>query len=1293
MSDGRNLAILSGQGEIDTRPDAHPERPPVDAASREAANAQLIAQSPLFEAEWYASEHADVAKSGLTPGLHYLRIGAASGWAPSPRFDGADYLERHKDVGLTAMNPLLHYIKFGKAEKRQFKPADIEELDTRLIAGSEFFDEAWYKATYPEVARARMPPARYFLKHGRKKSHNPSPKFDLAHYIACNTDIATSAINPLLHYLNFGHAEGRPIQAVGAKSKAPESQDNPAAATPDAAPAPARQEVLDRDTANLRLVQQSPLFDADWYVRFHPEIRASGMAPELHYLKIGGLRGLPASVQFDSADYLRRYGDVHKTGINPLMHYLQFGMAERRKIKTVNEMALAEQMVRASGLFDESWYIAAYPTVLRSKLSPLQHYLKHGREKAHNPGPRFDAVSYLAGNRDIIPPKINPLLHYLQSGQPVNRVANPVEAAPSVAAVAPPSMQTDANATATPNPPPAPDPSPVSSPPPAPQPAAVSALQPVTALTPYNDDDLAGDIALLESTPLFDKTWYFSKYPEATRLGISAAEHYLRHGALEMRQPSIYFDPQYYLVEQSPELQGTGLNPLIHFLRTGRDLGRKPCALLEFVHSPRLAPVRDATAWPIVAGRMLPQTASPAWIKQQELASRAEWASLKICGTTLAFGSDLTAVSAAQDRLLTFATLSGFDPSADLLVLRSGTLSAPQHDFQPRDYTGIGPELSASPSRILDSWYASDNILRLRLGDESVEKRRQLVIRAFQCDPTQQRRIGLVGEVALSLAGTCFADFNLPNPLMPLLLILTEASGQAVELGVLPFPSLCRGGLHYSEVAGAEDLSNPFDQLQSLSDRLVKQHMAAGVARLVNRIDVDITDANGAEPIFQPAFGAWAVSVFGIGIAISAVHPATGNAEGEAYLRQSLAETPAVHGHIPHREGQYRLALPADAFPTISSLVAGRNTTTSEVLCGNYYVADPATARPRLSVVLPQQADHFLGLQPQWAPPGFPLLRSETMQDRTGGEPAHFIGHAAIRLPRNTETTRPAILMALAPDAEPKLLQVPNDAGGSNTIDAFVRASDAVNLEVFIRSLNNQRGIVLGHITVETIAGRGDHDSLHSVLDRLLPGKADLIVRTAPGILGPDCLIDGSSSAFTLIAEDTTVLHDQRTVEALLVLARSNGTASAGCVIIRESMARKGSLLAFESGGYFPSHVSLHAAPRLILSQPDCRAAFPNTTYPVVANSSGFMLVRNACLQQVMQHRAGTVASATDDGLEFALGALGAGYRHLCTSVVRAASLRPQPKAERSDPPGLAAITPAQWSAILAAVAIVREIR
>ena len=1262
MSDGANLPKSLRSEDKASQSASTVSQPPADATEREAAIARLIAGSPLFDADWYAAKHTDVAKSGLTPALHYLRIGSPKGWAPSPGFDGADYLARHKDVARTGMNPLQHYVAFGKAENRQVKPADPEELNTRLIAASGFFDEAWYKATYPEVARSRLPPPRYFLKHGRDKGHDPAPNFNLAGYILDNADVASSSINPLLHYLSFGKAEGRPIRDAATRKSAV------AAAVPAAeVPQAAAEQRLDRDTANARIILHSPLFDAAWYMRHHPEVRASGLSPELHYITFGGLNGLAASAQFDSAEYLQRYDDVRGTGINPLVHYLLFGKAELRKIKPVDESLLAENQARASTLFDEAWYTATYPTVLRSKLSPLQHYLKHGREKSHNPGPGFDAADYLANNPDAMASKLNPLLHYLQIGKPQGRAIKPV-GPPAVAAPPPPQ--------------PAPEPRAASVAPAAPLPHA-----------PATDDaaELAADVALLNATPLFDASWYFIKYPEVARLGSAAAEHYLRHGTTEMRQPSIYFDPQYYIVEQSPEIQSTGINPLIHFLKTGRDLGRKPRALFEFVPSPVMAGALGGSTWPLAATGMLPQPAASAWKRQAELENEPGHSLLTICGVPLAFGSDITAITAAQDRINAFAILSGLDPAIDVQAPQDTVPAETGSGLLPSSYTGVGPELAGNSSRLVDAWFATDTALRVRFGDETVESRRPLVIRAFQCDPLHQRQPILAGEVALPPSGTCFADFDVANPLMALLLVLSEADGQVVELGLLPFPSLCRGGLHYSEIAGSESLSNPIDLIRGQSDLLVKQHLGASESRLLGRIEIDVTAASGAEQIFQPAFGAWLAAVFGLGIA--AASSATGNPSGESYLRHTLSQAPAIKTRMPDRHGHYTLSLPADAIPTLEALVAGPAEASGQLFCGNYYVADAATARPRLSVVLPPRAENLLALQPDWAAPAFPLLRGDTPHTDDGGGQTFLPGHVAIRLPRHAEPHRAATLMPLAPDAAASVLPAKASAAAGQTIDAFIRASDAASLEIFIRSLINQRDVGIGTITVEAVIGQGEPDALQSVLDRLLPGKSRLVIRAAPGILGPDCLDDDCTGTFTVIADDTTVLHDARTASTLLALALSENTASASCLIVRESMTKKGGFLGFESGGYFPSHVSMLSAPRLILTQPDCRAAFPNTTYPVVANSSGFLMVRNACLREVMAHRARTGAAATDDGLEFALAALAAGYRHLCTSVVRAASLKSAPKREVNDPPGLAAIAPAQWAGILGAVAIVREIR
>lgn len=76
------------------------------------------------------------------------------------------------------------------------------------------------------------------------------------------------------------------------------------------------------------------------------------------------------------------------------------------------------------------------------------------------------------------------------------------------------------------------------------------------------------DIALLESSPLFDADWYVDRYGDVAQLGIGAAEHYLRLGALLLRDPGPGFSTARYL-EQHPHLAAAGINPLVHYLSVG----------------------------------------------------------------------------------------------------------------------------------------------------------------------------------------------------------------------------------------------------------------------------------------------------------------------------------------------------------------------------------------------------------------------------------------------------------------------------------------------------------------------------------------------------------------------------------------------------------------------------------------------------------------------------------------------------------------------------------------------------
>ncbi len=80
---------------------------------------RLIAQSPLFDREWYLAKNPDVALRAEDPVLHYLLHGAHEGRAPGPDFDAAGYLKANPDLASLEVNPLLHYIRHGSNENRR----------------------------------------------------------------------------------------------------------------------------------------------------------------------------------------------------------------------------------------------------------------------------------------------------------------------------------------------------------------------------------------------------------------------------------------------------------------------------------------------------------------------------------------------------------------------------------------------------------------------------------------------------------------------------------------------------------------------------------------------------------------------------------------------------------------------------------------------------------------------------------------------------------------------------------------------------------------------------------------------------------------------------------------------------------------------------------------------------------------------------------------------------------------------------------------------------------------------
>ncbi len=81
----------------------------------------------------------------------------------------------------------------------------------------------------------------------------------------------------------------------------------------------------------VTLLESSPYFDAEWYLKTYPDVGVSGLSPARHYLLYGWRELRDPSADFSTRRYLELNPDVLAQGVCPLLHYEQSGKKEQRK--------------------------------------------------------------------------------------------------------------------------------------------------------------------------------------------------------------------------------------------------------------------------------------------------------------------------------------------------------------------------------------------------------------------------------------------------------------------------------------------------------------------------------------------------------------------------------------------------------------------------------------------------------------------------------------------------------------------------------------------------------------------------------------------------------------------------------------------------------------------------------------------------------------------------------------------------------------------------------------------------
>ncbi len=155
----------------------------------------------------------------------------------------------------------------------------------RMVRASGLFDEEYYLDNNDDISPEEVDPLIHYLQHGHTEGRKPNPLFETAWYAVMYREVLQKKINPLYHFVRTGWKEGK---------------------------------------------RPCAMFETDYYLRNHPEVAAAGINPLKHYLEQGAWNGSWPNPRFDTALYLEQSPELLDSGENPLAHYMRRGLWEGR---------------------------------------------------------------------------------------------------------------------------------------------------------------------------------------------------------------------------------------------------------------------------------------------------------------------------------------------------------------------------------------------------------------------------------------------------------------------------------------------------------------------------------------------------------------------------------------------------------------------------------------------------------------------------------------------------------------------------------------------------------------------------------------------------------------------------------------------------------------------------------------------------------------------------------------------------------------------------------------------------
>lgn len=178
------------------------------------------------------------------------------------------------------------------------------------------------------------------------------------------------------------------------------------------------------DPALVAAVEESNLFDPEWYVQTYPEVSKFKSGPLGHFCEYGIFEHRNPGPNFDTNRYLAALG--HSEGVQraPLLHALSATKTDlERPLWLSDDTDTFAYLLKRSGIFDEAFYLANNRDLANAGVIAFDHFINSGAVEGRDPSPEFESDYYAETYPEFSTFSRSPIEHYLRIGQRQGNVA------------------------------------------------------------------------------------------------------------------------------------------------------------------------------------------------------------------------------------------------------------------------------------------------------------------------------------------------------------------------------------------------------------------------------------------------------------------------------------------------------------------------------------------------------------------------------------------------------------------------------------------------------------------------------------------------------------------------------------------------------------------------------------------------------------------------------------------------------------------------------------------------------